>query len=234
MTLHNSFEFHKYKINNHKFRYRYYKSEGGVYMFESLKENWFTFSVSTLSPLVIISGILLLLANKHERKLLTPRKTLYRKIIKILILSSLGATLASGCILLIASILNRDDIIFKISDLVLYFVIYLVVMPITINWAEKKEIIYHWIYLEKYQYTPLLIYKVTFNNRLLLSSIASPDDKLDKGFIIIEDISILDNEKIHFIGSKKKNIFSVYRPKIEDLIAAIEKNSPKTNRDEDQ
>lgn len=203
-------------------------------MFEGLKDNLLQFFISIGSPLVIISGILLLLANKHERILFTPKRTLYRQLIKIFMLSIL-ATLLGSCLLTItASLFNNNKVITSNFDLFALFIIYLLIILITLSLTEKKDITYHWVYLEKYRYIPLLIHKVTFNNKLLLSSVTSPQDKLYQGFIIIEETTILLNEKIYFIGPKNRNPFYVNRPRKEDLLQAIEQNRPVTVREEGQ
>ncbi|MCM3173250.1 hypothetical protein [Paenibacillus sp. MER 99-2] len=195
-------------------------------MIEVLKENWLQFLIPTFSPLVIISGILLLLANKHERILFTPRRALYRQLIKVIILSIIVTIIGYFLINMTALVLNKEDIIASYFDLFLLFIVYLILMPINIRLAEKNDITYHWIYLEKYQYVPLLIHKITFNNKLLLKSLTFSHNKFDQGFIIIEETTILNNEKIYFIGPKKKNPFYVNRPKKEDFVAAIEQNKP--------
>lgn len=197
-------------------------------MIEGLKENWLQFLIPTFSPLVIISGILLLLANKHERILFTPRRALYRQLTKVLILSILVTIIGCFLINLTALFLNKEDIVDSYFDLFLLFIVYLSLMPINLRFAEKNDITYHWVYLKKYHYVPLLIHKVTFNNKLMLKSLTSSQDKYDQGFIIIEETAILNNEKIHFIGTKKKNPFCVNRPKKEDLLSAAEQNKPTT------
>lgn len=195
-------------------------------MLESLLDNWLKFLIPIFSPLVFISGVLLLLANKHERILFTPRRRLYRQLIKIVILAIIGTLLGFILINITAVLLNKDSLILSFSDIPKLVIIYLIAMPITLSLVEKNHSTYHWVYLKKYGYSPLLIHKVTFDNKLLLSSLRSTQDKFEQGFIILEETTILKNEKIHYIGPKKRNPFYVNRPKIEDLIEAIEKNQP--------
>ncbi|PYE51545.1 hypothetical protein HUB98_05935 [Paenibacillus barcinonensis] len=197
-------------------------------MLDSLNDIDLQSLISYLSPVLILitSGILLLLANKHERILFTPKRNLYRVITKILILSMVGTVLATVLVLFATTLVNDDTFKVTLTYLLIVFIVYFVVMALVNGWVEKNVKVYHWVYLEKYDCKPLLIHKVTFNNKLMLSSAPSPQDKLDQGLIIIEDVSILDNQEIHFIGPKKRNFILTNRPKTEDLLQAIDNCRP--------
>ncbi|MCM3172965.1 hypothetical protein [Paenibacillus sp. MER 99-2] len=185
--------------------------------------------IAFLTPLLIaiISGTLLLLTNKHERVLLSPRKNLYRVIVKISALSAIGTVIALFFILLGDTFLSDSTFQFTLPYILLVFVIYFVVMSFFNGWFEKKEAIYHWVYLEKYNYEPLIIHKVTFNNKLMLTSVPSlTDDIHDLGHIVVEDISILNDVKIHFIGPKKYRKIFFKRPELSDVINAIKNKNP--------
>ncbi|WKL00518.1 hypothetical protein Q0F98_26270 [Paenibacillus amylolyticus] len=185
--------------------------------------------IAFLTPvlIVIISGTLLLLTNKHERVLLSPRKNLYRIIVKISALSAIGTVIALFFILLGDTFLSDSTFKFTLPYILFVFVVYFVVMSFFNGWIEKREAIYHWVYLEKYNYEPLMIHKVTFNNKLMLTSVPSlTDDIHEVGHIVVEDISILYDVKVHFIGPKvyRKIIFK--RPKLSDVINAIQDKNP--------
>ncbi|MBD8839652.1 hypothetical protein BK131_22265 [Paenibacillus amylolyticus] len=197
-------------------------------MFEPLKDNWLSILIFLLSPVGVTSLILLLSSNKHERILFTPKKNLYRLITKIVTLSAIGTLLATLITSFLTYLLNNNIFEFSTLYFIIVFITYFIFMSSILSFTERKHKTYHWIYLEKYQYEPLLILKITFNNKLLVSSIPTIGDKFNQGYIILEDISILENQEIFFIGPKNINWFKTNQPGFNDLLIAVNKFKPRS------
>lgn len=194
---------------------------GGRMLLELIREHWLPILIFLISPVGLRSLILLLLTNKHERILFSPQKSLYRLLTKIACLSIVGTLFAS--ILTSTLAFTLKDVSFEptLGYLIFAFITYFFLMTLILSYYEKKDRVYHWIYLEKYKYEPLLIQKVTFNNKLLLTSVPSQEGKYEQGYIALEDTSILENQKIHYLAPKKTRRFRINRPTQQDLIEVI-------------
>lgn len=195
-------------------------------MFDVLIENWKPVLVSILSPVGLIYIILLLLSDKYDRLLFSPRKKLYYSLTRLLSLSFLGTTMAFLLTSFLTTLIKGKAFEFTIPYLIIVFIIYFICMIPVISVSESKIKTYYWVYIEKFQYEPLFVHKVTFDNKLLMSSTPALGNKNKDGYIIYEDVSFLDNQKIFFLGPQSIGRWIVSRPTQTELNAALEKYKP--------
>ncbi len=168
---------------------------------------------------------MLLLSDKYDRLLFSPKKRLYYSLTRIVSLSIVATMIAILLSIFLTSVINNKPFEFTIPHVVFIFFIYFICMTILLSYFEGKNKTYYWIYLEKYQFEPLFIHKITFANKLLMSSIPELG-KFNEGYIIYEDVSILENQKIFFLGPKNISMFKLIRPGKNELNLALEKYKP--------
>lgn len=198
-------------------------------MFNVLIENWQAVLISIASPVGAIYIILLLLSDKYDRLLFTPKKKLYYSLTRIISLSIIATMIASLLSIILTVLMTDNEFGLTIPYLIFIFLVYFISMSLVISYFESKNKTYYWVYLEKYQYEPLYIQKITFDNKLLMSSVPDLRNKYKEGFIIYEDVSSLENQKIFFLGPQNISLFRIIRPGQKELNLALEKYKPISN-----
>jgi hypothetical protein len=155
---------------------------------------------------LFFQGILLVSSNRLESITLSAKQRMTRKIVKIVLLSSISTMILT----IIIFVVNRKELMpILLFFMVSVFITYAVLLIIFLPWLEKNGKTY--FYINDDEKGVLFVQGQTVNKQIILTSTPNVDSKTSEGFVLFVDEEYLLNKKIYFVSPKKKNWFIQYR-----------------------